>query len=77
MTVAPELLEVLRCPRSRQPLRYVPPRAGSPEGLLCIEARLFYRIEDGIPILLVEEAMELTEGEVAGLLAYLPSPLGQ
>lgn len=77
MALAPELLEVLRCPRSRQPLRYVPPRCDGPEGLLCLEARLFYRIEDGIPILLVEEASELTEDQVAGLLAYLSSPLGQ
>lgn len=77
VALAPDLLEVLRCPHSRQPLRYVPPLAGSPEGLLCIEARLFYRIEEGIPILLVEEASELTEAEVASLLTYLSSPLGQ
>lgn len=77
VALAPELLEVLRCPQSRNPLRYVPPFAGSPEGLLCVEARLFYRIEEGVPILLVEEASAVTEEELATMLAHLPSPLGQ
>jgi uncharacterized protein YbaR (Trm112 family) len=69
--LAPDLLELLRCPRSRAPLLYFPRgEADQNEAdafLLCPSARLRYRIEDGVPVLLVEEAEELAEPVVARL----------
>ena len=47
------LLEVVRCPRTGQ-------RLHEEGGRLVTEDRaLFYRIEDGIPVLLAEEAAEV------------------
>jgi len=58
--LAPELLAVLVCPKSKQPLIYF-----ADEGfLLCPASRLRYRIDDGVPVLLVEEATELSSSEV-------------
>jgi uncharacterized protein YbaR (Trm112 family) len=67
-----ELLELLRCPRSHAPLLYFPrgeaDRDETEAFLLCPSARLRYRIEHDVPVLLVEEAQELPEREVARLL---------
>ncbi|GIK51092.1 MAG: hypothetical protein HPKKFMNG_03024 [Planctomycetes bacterium] len=57
-TVDPELLALLVCPLSRRPLVQVGDR------LLCYESRKAYRIEDGIPIMLVEEATDIPESEL-------------
>lgn len=57
MPISPQLLEVLVCPKCRSPLEY---QAGPPEVLICRESKLVYPVRDGIPILLVEEATELT-----------------
>ncbi|HEY1554531.1 MAG TPA: Trm112 family protein [Kofleriaceae bacterium] len=63
--VSAALLEVLVCPKSKQPLIYF-----ADEGfLLCAASRLRYRIDDGVPVLLVEEATELSAGEVDRLVA--------
>ena len=57
------LLEVLVCPKSKQPLIYF-----EEEGfLLCPASRLRYRIDDGVPVLLIEEATEVPADEVARL----------
>jgi len=54
------LLEVLVCPKSKQPLIYF-----EEEGfLLCPASRLRYRIDDGVPVLLIEEATEVAQDEV-------------
>lgn len=64
MALARELLDVLVCPKSKQPLVYF-----ESEGyLLCPASRLRYRIDDGVPVLLVEEATEVSAGEVERLL---------
>jgi uncharacterized protein YbaR (Trm112 family) len=47
-----ELLDILACPKCKGPLEAAP----GGEGLRCPACRLFYRIEDDIPVLLVEEA---------------------
>jgi uncharacterized protein YbaR (Trm112 family) len=49
------LLEILVCPKSRAPLIYFE----AEEFLFCPESRLRYRIEDGVPVMLIEEAEEL------------------
>lgn len=62
MPLDPTHLAMLVCPESKQPLLYVPAGvAGPDESLFCPTSRLRYRIDDGIPILLVEEAERLDE----------------
>ena len=46
------LLEVARCPRTGQKLR------SDRDRLVTEDGKYSYRIEDGIPVLLAEEAME-------------------
>lgn len=55
----PRLLEVLVCPASRGPLRYDRDK----QELVSPQAGLAYPIRDGVPILLVDEARELTPEE--------------
>jgi uncharacterized protein YbaR (Trm112 family) len=50
-----ELLEILVCPRCKGALDYKPDAAA----LDCGACKLRYRIEDGIPVMLVEEAVAL------------------
>lgn len=57
--IDPRLLEILVCPVSRGPLVYDRER----QELVSAAARLAYPIRDGIPILLADEARELTELE--------------
>lgn len=61
------LLSILVCPADRGPLVLV----GSGEGELLYNPRLrrAYRIEDGIPVLLIEEARDVDEDEHARLMA--------
>ncbi len=54
-----KLLEVLVCPQSKANLILVG------EELFCYESKLAYPINDGIPILLVKEARNLTPQELA------------
>ena len=56
MTLAPELLEIIVCPKCKGDLEY---RQGDPESLICHACRLVYPVEDGIPILLIDEAKPL------------------
>ena len=51
----PELLAILVCPLTRQPLRYDPER----NELISDAAKLAYPIRDGVPVLLVDEARSL------------------
>ncbi len=75
MTLPESLLAVLACPKSKQPLVYFPrgeagDGAGEDAGfLLCPASRLRYRIEAGVPVLLVDEAQEVEPREVERLLA--------
>ena len=52
------MLDILVCPKSKAPLEY---HEGPPEVLICRESKLVYRVEDGIPIMLIEEATPLDE----------------
>jgi LSD1 subclass zinc finger protein len=52
MSLDPDLLAILVCPRCKGPLEY---RPDAPE-LACAACRLAYPVRDGIPILLVDEA---------------------
>ncbi len=68
MPLDPKHLALLVCPESKQPLLHVPAGLVGPgESLFCPASRLRYRIDDGVPILLVEEAERLDEKEAARL----------
>jgi len=56
-TVDPKLLELLVCPLTKQPLAYDAER----QELVSKAAGLAYPIEDGIPIMLPEDARKLEE----------------
>ncbi|HEY8493599.1 MAG TPA: Trm112 family protein [Myxococcota bacterium] len=81
-TVSADLLEILVCPETRQPVRLASAelleavnarirsgtlrnRGGQPvgqelrEALVREDGRVLYPVDDGIPIMLVEESIEL------------------
>ncbi len=53
MALAPELLEILVCPKCKGDLEH---RLDPEEQLVCHACRLIYRVEDDIPIMLIDEA---------------------
>jgi len=67
-----ELLDILACPKSKQPLLYFPrgerDQSESEAFLLCPSSRLRYRIDDGVAVLLVEEAQEVPPADLERLL---------
>lgn len=54
MALSGELLEILACPKCKGPLRYDEKQ----QVLDCGQCRLRYRIEDDIPVMLIDEAEE-------------------
>ena len=60
MVVSPELLEILACPKCKGPLK----ASDSPDGFVCAECQLLYKIEDDIPNFLIEEAVSLGDDSV-------------
>lgn len=56
MTLPHALLEILVCPKCRGPLVL---RGTAPEMLECAACRLAYPVRDGIPILIVDDALPL------------------
>jgi hypothetical protein len=75
MALSAELIAILVCPESKQPLVHVPPGADGPgEFLFCPSSRLKYRVDEGIPVMLVEEAERLDEAGAARLTGLLRSP---
>jgi len=59
-----KLLSILVCPADRGPLLYIPD-----EVLYNPRLRRAYRIDDGIPVLLVDEAVDVSEEEHGRLIA--------
>ena len=55
----PKLLEILVCPMTKGPLEY----DAAAQELISRSARLAYPIRNGIPIMLPEEARELSDDE--------------
>jgi len=55
MSLAPELLKVLVCPKCKGDLEY----REVEQVLVCHSCRLSYPIEDDIPVMLIDEARPL------------------
>jgi len=55
--IAQEWLDLLACPRCKGDLKPVK----KPLGLACERCDLFYKIQEGIPVMLVEEAEKYSE----------------
>ncbi len=53
MTLSPDLLGILVCPKCKGALEH---RTDPDELLVCNTCRLRYAVEDNIPIMLVDEA---------------------
>ncbi len=58
--IDPKLLEILVCPMTKVPLRY----DADKQGLLSDQAGLAYPIRDGIPVMLIDEARQMDDGEI-------------
>lgn len=56
MSLDPKLLHILACPKDKGPLEYVQERQ------LLVNERIgiAYRVDDGIPVLLIDEAEPYT-----------------
>ncbi len=82
MPISQELLEILVCPETKQPVATAPDdvlaqinerikageqrnRGGEPvaerisEGLLREDGKILYVVDDGIPVMLIEESIEV------------------
>ena len=57
MSLDPKLLEILACPKCKGDLEYNDSK--QEHSLTCMTCKLRYRVEDDIPIMLVEEAEKI------------------
>ncbi|MGB9716622.1 MAG: Trm112 family protein [Thermodesulfovibrionales bacterium] len=60
MAIDRELLEILACPKCKGDIKLVEkstPEGG--DGLICEKCKLLYPIKDGIPVMLINEAIPL------------------
>lgn len=57
-----KLLDILVCPICKGPLSYDKQKSE----LACRADRLAYPVQDGIPVMLEEEARQMSEEELAG-----------
>lgn len=55
MAINKELLEILACPKCKGDLLYK--EDGS--GLVCDKCKLMYPVKDNIPVMLIDEAVEI------------------
>lgn len=55
--ISPALLEIMQCPKCGGALEERP----EPPSLVCAECRTTYPVENGIPVMLVEEAGSLDD----------------
>ncbi len=65
MTLDARLLEILACPSDKGPLLYF----DDEQALYNPRLRLRYRVEDGIPVMLIEEATTADDAEHGRLVA--------
>jgi hypothetical protein len=72
LVLASDFVEVMVCPKSKQPVIYFPrgeaDRDEAEGFIVCPASRLRYRIDDGVPVLLVDEATLLGPAELERLI---------
>ncbi len=56
MPIDKKLLALLVCPKCKGELEY---KKNTEEALICHACKLKFRVEDGIPVMLIEEAERL------------------
>ncbi len=56
--ISQELLDILACPKCKGDVKL----NQSKNGLVCFKCRLVYEIREGIPVMLIDEARPLEEG---------------
>jgi uncharacterized protein len=66
MTIPAELLQILVCPACKGALEH---HLAPEEALVCRTCALLYRVDDGIPVMLRDEAVALDAA------AYPPTPV--
>ncbi len=59
MPVSEELIKILVCPKCKGELEYI----RDPESFICRSCQLVYPVKEGIPVMLVEEAIPLGDWE--------------
>jgi len=59
MALNRELLDILACPKCKGDLELAPKE----EGLICRSCELVYPVREEIPIMLIEEAIQLSDWE--------------
>ncbi len=52
-----ELLDILACPKCKGPVQLT----DQEDGLVCPACKLRYKIRDGIPVMLIDEAEKLDD----------------
>lgn len=60
MTLSPDLLEILVCPKCKGALEH---HLAPQEALVCRADRLVYPVQDGIPVMLIDDARPLDDAE--------------
>ncbi len=68
-SLAPELLSILACPEDKGPLYYVEDL----DVLFNPRLQRVYRVRDGIPVMLIDEAQTLETSEAERLMARVES----
>jgi uncharacterized protein YbaR (Trm112 family) len=61
----PQLLEILACPQDKGPLLYF----ADEDGLYNPRLRRRYRVQEGIPVMLIDEAETVSDAEHERLVA--------
>ena len=60
-----ELLDILACPKCKGELKYIINEGNRTKGKLnCYKCKVFYKIEDDIPVMLIDSAEKLKEEDV-------------
>ncbi len=62
MAIRREVLEILACPKCKGDLKLTEKSATSEEdGFVCGKCNLLYPVRDGIPVMLIAEAIKIGE----------------
>jgi uncharacterized protein YbaR (Trm112 family) len=69
MSLDPRLLSVLACPEDKGPLYYL----GDADGLYNPRLRRRYIIRDGIPVMLIDEAVAVDDAEHEAIMTRVNS----